>query len=197
MSVATSPWTKKATSGEGGAFEMPAGGSYPAVLVGLIDMGTQAVSFGGETKDQHKVLLVFELTGECDSKGDTFKLAKDFTFSLNSKAKLRGFLEGWEGRKFSDDENIDLSSYMGRQCVVNVAEGSSANGKKFVDVSSASKPMKGLTVPPPTVEQVCWTFDGQDPRNDPPIPEWVPLLYGRKVADDVKKSKEWSNLTPF
>lgn len=197
MSTMTSPWAKKATSGEGGGFEMPAGGSYPGCLVALIDLGTQAVSFGGETKDQHKVVLVFELTGEFDSKGETFKVIKDFTFSLNSKAKLRGFVDGWLGRKLADDETVDITQFVLAPCVVNVNEGTSANGKRFVDVASVTRPMKGLTVPPATVEPFVWSFEGHDPRNEPPVPEWVPMLYGRKVADDIKKSREWSTLTPF
>lgn len=199
MSTATAvnPWKVKTSSGEGGDFEAPPGGSYPGCLVGLIDLGTHDNTYNGKTTEQHKVYLVWELTAEHDSKGQTFKVAKDFTLSLNTKAKLRGFLEGWEGRKFNDDEEIDLGSYMLRSGVINLSEGTSNNGKKFVDVSSVTKPMKGLIVPPRTVEPFVWTFDGWDCRQDPPIPDWVPFLYGRKVVDDIKKSKEWSTLTPF
>ncbi len=199
MSTATAinPWAKKATSGDGGDFEMPPGGTYPAVCVGLIDMGTHDNTYNGKISEQHKILLVWELTAEFDSKGETFKVLKDFTFSLNVKAKLRAFLEGWLGRRFADDEEIDLSQFMGMNCVLNLTEGTSNNGKKFVDVSSATKPMKGLTVPKITVEPICWNFDGWDPRVEPPIPGWVPMLYGRKVADDIKKSKEWLGLSPF
>jgi hypothetical protein len=199
MSTGTipSPWTKKATSGEGGDFELPPSGSHPAVLVGMIDLGTHDQTFSGETKEQHKILLVWELTGEFTTKGETFKVSKDFTFSLNVKAKLRAFLEGWMGRKFGDDEEIDIAQFLTRECVLNLTEGTSKGGKAFIDVASATKPMKSLAVPPRTVEPILWTFDGWNANDEPPVPEWVPMLYGRKVADDVKNSKEWGTLSPF
>ena len=34
-------------------------------------------------------------------------------------------------------------------------------------------------------------------KDDLGIPDWIPLLYGRKVADDIKKSKEYLALPPF
>lgn len=197
MSTATSTWKRKASSSEGGDFELPPGGSHGAALVGLIDLGTSPQTYNGETKSVHKILFVWELTAEHTSKGESFKVAKDFNFSLNSKAKLRAFLEGWMGRKFGDDEEIDVSTFMGMLCVLNLTEGVSAGGKKFVDVVSANKLMKGQNIPPISVESFVWDFDGQDPRNEPEIPEWVPMLYGRKVVDDIKKSDEWGNLSPF
>jgi hypothetical protein len=199
MSTATTvnPWKKKVTSGEGGDFELPPGGSYPGCLVGLIDIGTHENSYQGKTSEVHKILLVFELTGEFDTRGDTFKVMKDFTFSLNSKAKLRAFLEGWEGRKFADDEEIDLSSFVLRNGVVNLNEGTSNAGRKYVDLVSVTRPFKGLIVPDRTVEPVVFSLDGWDPKREPPIPDWVPFNYGRKVADEIKGSKEWPLLVPF
>jgi hypothetical protein len=193
----TNPFSKRVSSGEGGDFELPPSGTYPACLVALIDLGMQRVTFNNETKEQPKIFLVWELTGEHDSKGQPFYVGKDFTFSLNSKAKLRAFLEGWSGRKFADDEEIDVSVFLNQNCVVNVTEGISGSGKKYVDVASATKPMKGLTVPPRSVEPFAWSFDGWDPKNEPPIPEWVPFTYGRKIIDEIKKAREWSSLVPF
>lgn len=192
-----SPWKKKATSGEGGDFELPPGGTYPACLVALIDLGTHEATFGGKAVDRHKIAFVWELTGEFDSKGETFKVIKDFTWSLNSKGNLRPFLEGWLGRKFGDDEEIDILDFVDMKCMVNVAEGVSGNGKKFVDVTSANRPMRGLTVPDRTVDPIAWTFAGWDINKEPPIPDWVPRLFGRLVADDIKASKEWADLIPF
>ena len=208
MSTATAvnPWKKKVASSEGGDFELPPGGSYPAEMVGLIDLGTSDSTYNNETSKRHKILFIWELTAEHDSKGESFKVAKDFTFSLGAKSKLRPFLEGWLARKFGDDEEIDVSAFLGMQCVLNLAEDVSKKGKKFVEVTSAVRPMKGLTVPPSGVQQFMWDFTtvndkGEtipwDPRKEPPIPEWVPFLYGRKVADDIKASDEWSKLTPF
>jgi hypothetical protein len=191
-------WSRQTNSGEGGEFELPAGGTYPAVLVGLIDIGTHERIYNGKASEQQKVLFVWELTGENDSHGESFKVMKDFTFSLNSKATLRGFLEGWLGRKFGDGEDIDITSFVNQPCVLNVTEGVSGGGKKFVDVAAATKPMKGLVVPPKTVELFVYSVCEEVSQNVPPmIPDWVPFLYGRKVVDDIQKSKEWIALPPF
>jgi hypothetical protein len=199
MSTATvtNPWKMRPTSGEGGDWELPPGGTYPAILVGLIDLGTHEREFQGSKSEARKVLLVWELTGEYDSKGESFKVAKDFTLSLNSKAKLRAFLEGWEGRKFKDDEEIDLLSFVNRECVLNVTEGTSNAGKRFVDVASATKPMRGLVVPPRSVEPYVFTLADSDLKADPGVPDWVPPNYGRKVADEIRGSKEWITGCPF
>jgi hypothetical protein len=191
------PWARKASSNEGGDFELPPSGSHPAVLVGLVDLGTTDSDYGGKVSERHKVLLAWELTAEADSKGRNFIVVRDFTFSLNVKAQLRSFVEGWSGRAMADDEEWDALSLLGQACVVSLTEGMSRAGKPFVEVASASKPMRGLTVPPRTVEPFAWTFGDWDPRTEPPIPDWMPMLYGRKVADDVKKSKEWNKLSPF
>lgn len=196
--TATNPFSVRTTSGEGGDFELPKGDTYPAALVGLIDLGTHDSSFQGTVSERHKILMVWELLTENDSKGVPFKVAKDFTLSLNSKAKLRAFLEGLEGRKYGDNEEIDLAKFLGQDCMVNVTEGTSASGKRFVDVASASRLIKGLQVPAPSVEPFAFAIaDDLDPKFDPPIPEWVPFYYGRKVADEIKASKEWSRLKPF
>lgn len=198
MSTGTmaNPWTKKATNGEGGGdFELPPGGSYGGYLVGMIDIGTQKDDAG---KERRKVLLVFELTAEHDTKGQTFKVMREFTFSLDSRSNLRAFLEGWTSRKFAEDEEVDLSQFIGAEGIINLTEGISQKKRKFVDVASVQKPMKGMMIPPATVTPFAWSVDEANSALDtPPIPEWVPFNYGRKVVDDIKASKEWQSLPNF
>ena len=45
---------------------------FPAVLVGLIDLGTTENTYQGKTSDRHKILFVWELTAEHDSHGSNF-----------------------------------------------------------------------------------------------------------------------------
>jgi hypothetical protein len=197
MSTATmtSPWKQTTSNNEGGDYERPKPDLYPACLVAMIDLGTHQHVFNGEKKTLHMVRLVWELVTENDSMGRPFKVALDFTLSLNVKAKLRHFLEAWEGRKYGADEPVDLESYLGKHCMLNLT----ASGKegKYVDVDSVTKFMKGLRPEPPSVQPFIWTFEGWDPKAEPPIPEWVPSPFGRKALDEIKKSPEWSALAPF
>lgn len=213
MSATTmiNPWkTKVVTTEDKKDFEAPKGGTYPAVLVGLIDLGTHTEDSDKGPRDVHKILFVWELSAEFDSKGNAFKVWRDFTLSLHNKSNLRPFVQGWLGRKLADNEEFDVSTLHGGKCQVTLTEGTTKNGKSYIDVSAAAQPMKGLTVPDATVDLYAFQFvrgvpDGNggfaeqqwDPRIDPDIPDWVPPMYGRSVKAEIKKSKEWAALTPF
>ena len=199
MSTATaSPFNTKANSDEWGDYERPQPGTYPAILAALIDLGTHGFVYNGQAKESRKILLAWELAGEFDTKGNPFVIAQDFTWSLNKKAKLRGMVEGFIGRSLVDGEDYDLLTLLGQPCMVGVSEGITGSGKKFVEISSVSKPMKGLTVPPANHEPYAFAISMLTTAKDEiQIPAWVPMLYGRKVADDIQKSKEYGQLPPF
>lgn len=196
MSTGTMDFRTKAISGEGD-FEMPPPGTHPAILVGLIDLGTHASTFD-PTKTRHKILFIWELTAEADSKGQNFLVLSDYTWSLNSKAALRSIVEGFKGKSLADGEEYDLGLMLGQPCMINLKEGTSAKGKSFMEVSSVSPPMRGLTVPPAThtpfgflLSMINSTIDAID------IPAWVPKLYGRNVVDEIKVSHEYAKLPSF
>jgi len=196
MATATaSPFSMKANSGEGGDFELPPSGLHPAVFVAIIDLGTHTREFNGERSDQHKLFLCCELTGENNSKGETFVVGQDYTYSLNKKAKLRAIVEGFLGRSLADGEEYDLALMIGKPCVVNLKDGVSGAGKKFVEVSSIGKPMKGQIIPEQTRESFAFSLTQVNSvKDDLGIPSWVPPNYGRKIEDEIKKSKEWDKL---
>lgn len=198
MSTATVPGFKtKATSGEGGDFELPPSGTHPAVLVALIDLGTHQSRFDA-TKTVHKILLIWELTAESDSSGNNFLITQDYTWSLNKKAGLRPIVEGFRAKTLADNEEYDLGEMLGKPCVVSLSEGVSGSGKKFMDVTSVSPPMRGLTVPPATHEPYGFLVDSLSSTLDAiDVPAWVPKIYGRNVVDDIKASHEFAKLPNF
>ena len=196
--MAASAFATKATSNEGGNFELPPGGSYPAVLIGLVDLGTHTDTFNNEAKDSRKIMFVWELTSEHQENGETFVVGQAYTWSLNKKAKLRPMIEGWTGKVLSDSEEFDPLTLMGRTCVVNLTEGETGAGKKFVNVTSVTPPMKGLTVPPSTREQFVFHLSMINSALDPlPIPEWCPRVYGTEVVAKIKASHEFQKLPNF
>lgn len=177
---------------------MPPPGTHPAIMVGLIDLGTTENTYNGKTSDRHKILVIWELTAESDSKGQNFIIAQDYTWSLGKKATLRPLVEGFRGKALADGEDFDLALMLGKPSMINITEGVSGQGKKFMEVAAISPPMRGLTVPPQTKETVCFHLGTLNSTKDElEIPEWVPPLYGRKVADDIKKSNEYRKLPPF
>lgn len=199
MSTATAvSFRMSASSGEGGDFEMPPAGSHPAVLIGIVDLGTKDNTYNGKTSKRHKILLAWELTAEADSKGQNFVVAQDYTWSLNSKAALRTIVEGFKGKALADNEEYDVADMLGQPCMINLSEGMSGGGKKFMEVSGVSKPPRGLTVPPASRDAFVfhWGAVGSA-RDDFGLPRWLPKLYGRNVEDDLKTTDEYVALSPF
>ena len=110
-------------------------------------------------------------------------------------AKLRAIVEGFLGRSLADGEEYDLALMIGKPCVVNLKDGVSGAGKKFVEVSSIGKPMKGQIIPEQTRESFAFSLSQVNSvKDDLGIPGWVPPNYGRKIEDEIKKSKEWDKL---
>lgn len=189
---------KQANSSDGGDFEHPPSGTHPAVLVGILDLGTTDNTYKDKTTKRQKIMLVWELTAEADSNGQNFVLGQDYTWSLNEKAHLRKIVEGFRGKTLADNEDFDLMIMLGKPCMVNVSEGLSAGGKKFMEVTAMSPPMRGLTVPPPTHEPFVFHWGMIGSTHDPiEIPDWIPRVYGRPVIDDLKKTDEYAKLSPF
>lgn len=197
MSTALPSFAMRATSGDMD-FELPPPGIHPAVLVGLIDLGTHESNFGGQIKDRHKILLVWELVNECDSQGQNFIASQDYTWSLNVKAGLRRVVEGFLGKSITDGSEFDLMTLLGAPCMVSLTEGQSGNGRRFIEVTSLSPPMRGLAIGPPTRELFAFHLGAlSSSRDELKIPDWVPRLYGRVVAEDIKASKEFRSLPAF
>ena len=98
-------------------YQPPNPGSYSAVCIGVIDVGTMTGPFGS----QPKVYLQFEL-GELNPIGDRYVIGRLYTNSITPKAKLREHLESWRGRKFTDEEltGFDLTTILEKPCLLTV-----------------------------------------------------------------------------
>lgn len=121
-------------------FELTPEGVYTARCYRIIDLGTQKGSeqFGG--KEQHKVMVSWELLTEPfmqegDNKGKPFSIHKRYTVSLSEKASLRADLEAWRGKKFTAEElkGFDLTNVVGSYCTIQVVHDETG---KYANVNS-------------------------------------------------------------
>ncbi|HYE20938.1 MAG TPA: hypothetical protein VEA69_21005 [Tepidisphaeraceae bacterium] len=180
-----SQWKQKASSGGGGSYEKAPAGNHPAVLVALIDMGTQEQEFGGEVKEQHRIYGVWELVTEKKADGSNHVVGLDLTLSLNEKAKLRKWIEARLGRLIAEGEEYDVLSELGQPCLLNVVE---KNG--YPKVEGMSSVPKGMQVAKPTYPLTAWHLDDLEKTGQIALPSWVPYLYGEPLADHIKRAKE-------
>lgn len=137
-----------------GDYEKIKPGTYPAVCVGVWDLGLQKTVWQGQEKQQYKLLIAWML-GEKNSKGESFFITKKYTNSLSEKAYLRKDLSGWFGKDMSKDEagSYDLEDLIGKQCILSIKQ---SDDGRYTNVNSVSAPMNGVSV-----------------KNDEEIPLWI------------------------
>ena len=187
--MSSDPFTQTAKSGGTGDFEIPPAETLPAVLIGLVDLGTQEHAYGDQVERKRKVYLVWELTSEKKS-GSTQNhvIARDYTLSLDAKAHLRAVADALRGKPLADGESINLRKMLGRPCLVAVEHGKTGKGRDFARVKSVAQPVRGMAVPPAQNAPYLWLFGGEcGPFEAPP---WLPFLYGRPVADVLRDADE-------
>ena len=197
--------------GDGGeAREIPPAGNIPAVLIGMIDLGTRTETFNNESKDAHHVLLVWELTGEPLSGAPTRNhvIGQRYTLSTHIKSNLRQQYEKWVGRKFEEGEEIDYSAKMAHPCLVSITHGTSGEGRTYAKVTGFGAVPKEMmpVIKPPKIQAFMWSLaEGLYLRNsqtkqfdqaggDLPEWEWLPFVFGESVHDCIKDSHEWKAL---
>jgi hypothetical protein len=97
-------------------------GVHQAVCVDVVDLGLLEVTFGGQTKQQHKVAIVW-ITDEVNPENDKpFLVQQRYTASLNEKSNLRRDLQNWRGKPFTPEElkGFDLEKLLGVNCQLNI-----------------------------------------------------------------------------
>ena len=186
VSAATA-WTMTASSGGGGGGEKAPAGNHPAVLVGIVDMGTQKSDYQGVVKWNRRAYFAWELVTKRNSlTGRNHVLGMDLTMSFADKAKLKAFVEAWLNRSIPPGEQFDVSSLLGKPCLLNVK----LKGE-YPRIDGVGAVPDGLTVPAAQTKPVAWLLSGRPVGSALDIPEWVPWLYGRSVADHIRECKEW------
>jgi hypothetical protein len=169
-----------------GTFEMPPAGPVAARCNRLIDLGTQQSEYQGETKNQRKILISWELA-ETRTDGDPFTISRRFGLSLHEKSALRGFLQAWRGRAFTDEElaGFDLRRLLSAPCLLNITH-TERNGKSYANIASVTPLPKGMTAPDLSATPVVFDIDA---------PEAVAILetLSDSLVATIEASPEWQS----
>ena len=118
-------------------------GCHVGVISKMVDLGTQEVTYDGDTKYQHKINVGFQLQGvRREGEGDDGKAYnvpsmyyKKYTLSMDSRSALRKFITAVKG-SMTDEEasEFDILGLVGLNVMLNL--GLSDNGK-YVNLLSA------------------------------------------------------------
>jgi hypothetical protein len=121
-------------------------GVHQAVAVDVVDLGLLEVTFGGQTKQQHKVAVVF-ITDEVNPEnGKPFMIQQRYTLSLNEKSNLRRDLQNWRGKPFTADElaGFDLERLIGVNAQINVVHIQKPDGRVFANIGAIMPLARGM-----------------------------------------------------
>jgi hypothetical protein len=169
-----------------GKFEMIPAGTHQAVCYAVWDIGKQTVKWDNETKQQHKIIVSWEIKETMKTKGEyfgkRFVINNRYTLSLGNKAKLREHLISWRGQEFTAEEekSFDIEKLIGVNCYLSVTHNKSKDGSKtYANISAIMKL-------PPGIELM-------KPENGTEPPEWVQKLQG---ASTVQAAQEVFDINP-
>ena len=158
-------------------------GVYMAVCVGVIDLGEQYSEMFKSYSN--KVMFVWELPGETieiEGEQKPRQLSKEFTISSSKKGNLRGCIESWNGKSYTDDEfmNFDLFDQVGKPCQLNVVLNDT---KEYANVDNLMPIPRGFPAPTTNTELVKWDMEAWDDEVFKKIPEWI--------QEKIKKSTQY------
>lgn len=151
MSLTTPPAT----------FNQPSEGTHEAVCVQLIDLGIQVIRWKEEPeKQQHKILIGWEITDEENDEGEPHITWKRYTMTLHEKGNLRSHLESWRGKRFTSDElkGFDLRNVLGAPCLLSLVE----NESGYVNIEAIAAWPKRKRKPKATRDMIAFDFENFD-----------------------------------
>jgi hypothetical protein len=170
----------KATNKGGSNYEPIAAGTYAARCYQMIHIGTAEENILGQVKKLNKVRITWELPTETkvfkEENGEQpHVISKEFTLSMNEKATLRKFLEGWRGKSFTEKEaeSFDITVLLGKPCMLSIIHKQAKNGNTYAEISSVSSVPKGMNVPEQFNESKELNYDKFDWELFETLPDFI------------------------
>ena len=131
------------------SWENPKPGVHQAVCIDVEDLGMQQVTYKGETKSKHQLMLRFELA-ETRSDGGPIRMGRKYSATLDERGALRGDLKSWRGADLTAEEKseLNLEKLVGAQAQVNVEEFQKRDGTAGTAIGAILPPADGQNLEP-------------------------------------------------
>ena len=162
-------------------------GVYHGVCYSVVDLGTQFSQLFGV--EQKKLWICWEFPEErieVEGENKPRVISNFYTQSLHEKSNLRGHLESWRGRAFTEKElaGFDISKLFGVNCQINVIHKTNQKGQTKAVIGSIMPLSKKMPKIDAESEAVYYSME----EHGLSIPDAVPD--GIKAM--IMKSKEYN-----
>jgi hypothetical protein len=168
------------------SFEPVSEGLHPAICYMIVDLGKQySMKYD---RDRYQAYIGFEVLDETvkvEGVDKPMVIGNTYTLSLGDKATLRKVLEGWRGKKFTEEElnGFDIKNVLGVPCQIQVLHNQSGE-KVYANISNIVPYPKGIAAPKATSELIHYDMDAADrDAMFAKLPEWL--------QKKVKESKSY------
>lgn len=165
-------------------------GTYPAVCVGVVDLGEQRNE--KFKKYEEKVLIIWELGGvTCTIDGEEKPrwISRDFSATLNEKSNLTKTLVPWRGKAFTDEElngdGFSLLDMLGEGCLLQLTV-EEKDGRQFNRINGVMGMIVGMPTPEPQSSMMVFDMDAWDDEALEVLPAWV--------QERIRKSTQYQKL---
>lgn len=173
-------------------------GTYNAVCVGIVDLGTQTSTFNGKTKEARKVSFTFEIQGEEDSEGNPFYVYRKYTMSLAPKSSFAKDLKTWMNKTVAKGESFEIDTLLGKPCLITITHNEGDGGAVYANISGIAAPMKGTKVAKPKAELLSFYMDGDrlDTATFDQLPQYIQGVIAESPEFKALASKRKGAPTP-
>lgn len=168
-------------SAKGTDYKPPEENIYNAVCVGVFDLGTHSTNFG----IQHQIYIMLELECKRDD-GKAYTIGTKLQPSLHKKANFRKLVEGWWGKKFTEEQakqGFDCMQLLGKGCQVQVMHKTMPDGRVFANIGNIIKLGNGMSPLSPTIKLSSYSIEDNGKNIPADVPEWI--------SKQVMESLEW------
>ena len=177
------------------------GGTYPAVCIGVIDLGRQYVQFREEKKGHYEPqsILIFEIPSErVEIDGESkprWIRSRRYRNSLYATSALSKLLTAWRGRELTDDDfdpqkgdTFGLWKMAGQGAMLSLSVYKKDDGGLKNKIEAVTGLPKGIAPPQPESEILVFDADDPDMEVFGKLPEWI--------QDVIRKSTQFADNAP-
>jgi len=170
----------KKFAGSGKKFPAISPGTYPARIAQIIDLGVQEDTYEGETKENPKLWVTFELPTETiniDGEDKPRWISREFTKSTSERALLTKLI------MVVNEDAESLDDLLGKALFLETGLTSGGNAK----CTGYAKPMKGFTVPELSKEAELFDLDNPNQAVYDKLPDFLKEKIDNRILEESEE----------